>query len=701
MNDSNDIILLIEDNPGDAELVKRTLTNVVFGPFELEWVKNLSDGLQRIMKGGIAAVITDLSLPDSQGMATLDALLQAMARVPILVLSCVDDEDVASQSLQHGAQDYLPKNHLNKYTLSRSLRNMIDRKIAEDTLFIEKERAQVTLNSIGDAVLCTDTSGKVTYLNIIAEKMTGWSRVEASGRAVAEVFKIIDGESRQPAQNPMNLAIAKNETLGLSANCILVRRDGYESAIEDSAAPIHDRDGQCTGAVIVFHDVSKAREMALQMTHTAHHDFLTSLPNRLLLNDRITHAIASVGRNSRKLAVLFLDLDHFKHINDSLGHSVGDQLLQSVSERLMDCVRCSDTVSRQGGDEFVVLVSDLKRPEDAIHTLTRMFIMLSRPYSIGPNELHISASIGVSVYPDDGLDAETLIKNADTAMYQAKENGRQSYQFFKASMNTRAVERQSIEESLRHALERQEFMLHYQPKVNLKTGEITGAEALIRWTHPTRGRVPPGQFISVAEDSGLILPIGNWALREACTQARAWLDAGFLFGTMAVNVSAVQFRDNNFSEIIFTILRETGLEPEHLELELTETVLMGRVESTESILKTLGAHGVQLAIDDFGTGYSSLSYLRKFPIDTLKIDQSFVHQITSPNADTTIVTAVISMGRSLNLRVIAEGVETQEELAFLQHEQCDEAQGYYFSRPVAPQQFATLLKSGITEAVPS
>src|SRR4029077_6398848 len=667
MNDSNDNILLIEDNPGDAELVKRTLTSAVFGPFQVEWVKNLSDGLQRIKKGGIAAVITDLSLPDSQGMATLDALLQGMARVPILVLSSLDDEDVASQSLQHGAQDYLPKNRLDRYTLSRSLRNMIDRKIAEDNLFIEKERAQVTLNSIGDAVLCTDTSGMVTYLNIIAEKMTGWSRVEASGRAVAEVFRIIDGESRQPAQNPMNLAIAKNETLGLSANCILVRRDGYESAIEDSAAPIHDRDGQCTGAVIVFHDVSKAREMALQMTHTAHHDFLTSLPNRLLLNDRITHAIASVGRNSRKLAVLFLDLDHFKHINDSLGHSVGDQLLQSVSERLMDCVRCSDTVSRQGGDEFVVLVSDLKRPEDAIHTLTRMFTMLSRPYSIGPNELHISASIGVSVYPDDGLDAETLIKNADTAMYQAKENGRQSYQFFKARMNTRAVERQSIEESLRHALERQEFMLHYQPKVNLKTGEITGAETLIRWTHPTRGQVPPDQFISVAEDSGMILPIGNWALREACTQARAWLDAGFSFGTMAVNVSGVQFRDNNFSEIIFTILRETGLEPKHLELELTETVLMGRLESTESILKTLRGHGVQLAIDDFGTGYSSLSYLRKFPIDTLKIDQSFVHQITSPDADTTIVTAVISMGRSLNLRVIAEGVETQEELAFLQH----------------------------------
>jgi len=278
-------------------------------------------------------------------------------------------------------------------------------------------------------------------------------------------------------------------------------------------------------------------------------------------------------------------------------------------------------------------------------------------------------------------------------MYQAKENGRQSYKFFRPAMNVRAVERQSIEESLRRALERQEFELHYQPKINLATGQITGAEALIRWTHPVRGPVSPAQFIPVAEDCGLILPIGNWVLREACKQARAWLDAGLPLGTMAVNISAIEFRDENFLEGVFTVLKGTGLDPGFLELELTESVLMKHAESTESILKTLRARGVQLAVDDFGTGYSSLSYLRKFPIDALKIDQSFVRQITTGPDETTIVTAVISMGRSLNLRVVAEGVETQEELAFLQAHQCDEAQGYYFSRPVVPQQFAKLLET--------
>jgi EAL domain-containing protein (putative c-di-GMP-specific phosphodiesterase class I) len=304
----------------------------------------------------------------------------------------------------------------------------------------------------------------------------------------------------------------------------------------------------------------------------------------------------------------------------------------------------------------------------------------------------------VSVYPDDGEDAETLIKNADTAMYQAKENGRQSYQFFKSAMNVRAVERQSIEESLRRALERQEFTLHYQPKINLRTGQITGAEALLRWTHPTRGPVPPAQFIPVAEDCGLILPIGNWVLREACKQGQVWLEAGLPVSSMAVNISAMELRDESFLEGVFAILEDTGLDPRFLELELTESVLMKHAESAESILKTLRARGVQVAVDDFGTGYSSLSYLRRFPIDALKIDQSFVRQITTAPSETTIVTAVISMGRSLKLRVVAEGVETQEELAFLEAHQCDEAQGYFFSQPVLPQQFARLLESGVAKA---
>jgi diguanylate cyclase (GGDEF)-like protein len=435
------------------------------------------------------------------------------------------------------------------------------------------------------------------------------------------------------------------------------------------------------------------------LAHAAEHDFLTGLPNRMLLNDRLTQAIASSRRYQKKVAVLFLDLDGFKHINDSLGHPIGDKLLQSIAKRLMNCVREADTVSRSGGDEFVVLLSPVERSDDVAITARRMLQELAQPHRFEGHDLHVTASIGVSVYPDDGQDAETLIKTADIAMYQAKENGRQSFQFFKPAMNVRAVERQSMEESLRHALDRGEFTLHYQPKVNVSTGDITGAEALIRWTHPTRGPVSPAQFISVAEDCGLIPSIGKWVLREACTQAAAWLKAGLSLGTMAVNISAMEFRQGGFLEGIFAIIEKAGLDPRFLELELTESVLMKNTGPTESILAKLRAGGVQLAIDDFGTGYSSLSYLRKFPVDALKIDQSFVRQITTAPNETAIVTAMISMGRSLKLRVIAEGVETQEELAFLRTHQCEQAQGYYFSRPVVAEQFAQLLKSGLPETI--
>jgi diguanylate cyclase (GGDEF)-like protein len=449
----------------------------------------------------------------------------------------------------------------------------------------------------------------------------------------------------------------------------------------------------------VFRDVSLAQAMALEMAHSAQHDFLTGLPNRMLFSDRVRQAITVAPRHAKKVAVLFLDLDGFKHINDSLGHSIGDKLLQSIAKRLVECVRGSDTVSRQGGDEFVVLLSEMEQSGDVAITARRMLESVSKPHSIDQHDLHVTTSIGLSIFPDDGMDAETLIKNADTAMYQAKENGRQSYQFFKPAMNVRAVQRQSIEESLRRALERNEFSVHYQPKINLRSGDITGAEALLRWTHPTRGPISPAEFIPVAEDCGLILPVGRWVLREACNQARAWADQGLALISMAVNISAMEFRNDNFLEGIFTILEETGLSPGSLELELTESVLMKRAEATETILKSLRARGVQLAVDDFGTGYSSLSYLRKFSIDALKIDQSFVRQITSAPDETTIVTAVISMGRSLKLRVVAEGVETKEELAFLQAHQCEEAQGYYFSRPVGANEFAKLLRTGISQPV--
>ena len=692
------VLLLVEDNPGDARLLREMFNEQGLHNTELTHVECIREAEKYLAERVFDIIVLDLGLPDAKGLAAVRKAHAAAPRVPLVVLTGLDDDALAAQALQEGAQDYLIKGQIDGRGLLRALRYAIERKVMEEALFTEKERAQVTLNSIGDAVACTDILGNITFLNLVAEKMTGWSVQKAAGLPMAEVLRILDATSRETTPNPMEMALGRNRTVHLPSNCILIRRDGFETPIEDCVSPIHGRDGQATGAVIVFRDVSAARAMALQMAHSAQHDFLTGLPNRMLFTDRVTQAIALAQRHVKKVAVLFLDLDGFKHINDSLGHPFGDKLLQSIVKRLLDCVRGSDTVSRQGGDEFVVLLSEMEQSEDAALTARRMLKAVAEAHPIDQHDLHVTTSIGVSVYPDDGLDAETLIKNADTAMYQAKENGRQSYQFFKPAMNVRAVERQSIEESLRRALERNEFALHYQPKINLRTGEITGAEALIRWTHPIRGPVPPGQFIPVAEDCGLILPIGQWVLREACKQARAWLDAGLPLATMAVNISAMEFRDDNFLENVFATLKDTRLDPRALELELTESVLMKRAESTASVLKTLRASGVQVAVDDFGTGYSSLSYLRKFPIDALKIDQSFVRQITTAPDETTIVTAVISMGRSLKLRVVAEGVETRQELEFLQAQQCDEAQGYYFSRPVLPQQFAKLLKSGIPEA---
>jgi diguanylate cyclase (GGDEF)-like protein len=529
--------------------------------------------------------------------------------------------------------------------------------------------------------------------------MTGWPRREAMGRPLSEVFQIIDGTTHKPSPNPLALAIQQDKTMGLAANCILIRRDGYEAAIEDSAAPIHDRDGQVTGAVIVFHDVSMARTTVLAMSHLAQHDVLTDLPNRFLVRDRLTQAIALARRNHQQVAVLFLDLDGFKEVNDSFGRAVGDQVLQSVAARLSACVRKSDTVSRQDGDEFLILLPEIAHAADVAVSAEKINAELAGEYSIGEHCLHVTASIGLSTYPDNGEDAETLIKNADTAMYHAKQCGRNNYQCFRKDMNLRAVERQSLEGQLRYVLERDELLLHYQPKVNLETGAISSVEALVRWQHPQRGLILPGQFLAIAEDSGLIVAIGHWVLREACRQTREWLDAGLHAVPVAVNISSLEFRSEQFLEGVRVALKDMCLDPGYLELELTETVLMRHAESTARVLDELKAVGVRLAVDDFGTGYSSLSYLTRFPIDALKLDHSFLHDIIEKSDNAIVVSAVISMGKRLKHTVIAEGVETPEQLAFLRAHGCDEGHGYYFSRPVVAQQFAKLLEAGISAAV--
>jgi len=572
--------------------------------------------------------------------------------------------------------------------LPKALPGMVERAVNDEAPF-EAERAGLTLNSIGDAVMSTDVTGKITYLNPAAERITGWSREAAAGHPLEDVYRIIDGTTREAVQSPTVSAVREDRTVALPPNCVLIRRDGAEVPIEDSAAPVRDHRGRVTGAVMVFRDVSTTRALALRMAHQAQHDVLTDLPNRLLLNDRITQAMALARRQKTKLAVLFLDLDRFKHINDSLGHDVGDRLLQAVARRLLGCVRGSDTVSRHGGDEFVVLLSQVRRARDAAVSAEKILVALGAPHRIGQHDLRLTASMGIATYPEDGADAETLMRHADLALLHSKDAGGNSYRFFKAGMNARAIERQFLERGLRRAMARNEFVLHFQPQVNLKTGAIIAAEALVRWRHPQRGLVPPAQFVPIAEDCGLMVAIGRWVLHEACRQARVWQqDPNLRPIRIAVNSSTAELRDREFIVAVRDALTASGLAPRYLELELTESFLMQDSRFTAAQLQALRRVGVQLALDDFGTGYASLTCLKRFPIGRLKIDQSFVRDVAH---DVSLVRAMIGMGNSLGMRVVAEGIETRQQRVFLQQEGCPEGQGYYFSRPLPAEEFSPLL----------
>jgi diguanylate cyclase (GGDEF)-like protein/PAS domain S-box-containing protein len=561
-----------------------------------------------------------------------------------------------------------------------------------------EEKFRSLLDGIQDyMVVMLDAAGTIVSWNAGAKRMHGYTAEEIVGQNFSSLFPPEDVQRRRP-QEILRLA-DKDERY--QEEIPRVRQDGSRFIAEVALTALRDSSGRLRGFTKISRDLTSRKDaenhlvrvnkQLVHLAHSAEHDPLTGLPNRLLLCDRIDQAISLARRHGGKVAVLFLDLDGFKNINDSLGHSVGDRLLRSVAKRLLACVRSPDTVCRNGGDEFVIVLQEMDQPNQAAITARRVLKAVADPHKAGEHDLHVTASMGVSIYPDDGPDAETLIKNADTAMYQAKASGRKTFQFFTPEMNVSAVERQSVEEGLRNALEDREFVLHYQPIINVKTGAVAGAEALIRWNHPTRGLVSPMTFIPVAEETGLILPIGAWVMREACRQAQSWKHTGLNSGSMAVNVSAIQFRDGNFLEDVFSILRETGLDPHSLELEVTEGVLMKNAEVAASTLKAVRDIGISVSVDDFGTGYSSLSYLRKFPLDVLKIDQSFLRKIHAAPDDSIIVSAIIGMGRAIGLRVVAEGVETAEALEFLKANDCDDAQGYYFSRPVPAEEFVKLL----------
>ncbi len=475
----------------------------------------------------------------------------------------------------------------------------------------------------------------------------------------------------------------------------ILTRDSGEKWVWDNGVGVYDSDGRVEYFEGFIADITAVKRYREQLEYQAHHDPLTGLANRGLLRERLHQAIAQAERQQRALALMFIDLDDFKLINDSMGHSVGDELLKLAAQRLHACVRDEDTVARLGGDEFVLLLVDQEGERSVSHAVERLREAMSQPYRVLGKEFVLTCSVGVALFPADGRDVETLLKHADAAMYRAKALGRNAHHFFTEEINTQIGERLAVERDLRRALRNGEFVLHYQPKVALRSGRMIGAEALVRWNHPEKGMIPPARFIPIAEDTGLIVALGDWVLREAARQAKAWRDAGLEFDCLSVNLSARQFKQRDLAQQVDAALRASGLPPHCLDLELTESVMMENVEANLQCLQALKALGIQLSLDDFGTGYSSLSYLRRFPVDRLKIDKSFVRDIVRDAGDAAITQAVIRLGQILGLAVTAEGVESEEQLEFLSRHGCDEAQGYYFSPPLPAEAFEALWRRGL------
>ncbi|WP_332673365.1 EAL domain-containing protein [Aromatoleum sp.] len=567
-----------------------------------------------------------------------------------------------------------------------SLRTAVQQKSTAETLRLRNWAVESSSNGIAIADL-SSLATPILYVNPAFERMTGYSSAETVGR---NGRFLLGDDVDQPAVAELEDALRRREeTVALLRN---YRKDGTLFWNEVSLAPMREPDGDARYCLLVMNDVTERKHYEERLEYQASHDSLTGLPNRNLLINRLRRAIANAQRNRRTAAILFIDLDHFKYVNDSLGHNVGDRLLMAVAERLASCVRDHDTVARLGGDEFVVVLQDVDSEAQVVSAIGRIQGAMVSPYLLEDNELYVSSSIGVSLCPRDGSDVQTLLMNADTALYRAKARGRNNFQFYAAEMNANAGERIALGGKLRRAVENAEFVLHFQPQIDVASQRVVGAEALIRWRHPQLGMVPPGKFIPLAEETGIIVPIGEWVLRAACAQSRAWIDRGLPPVRMAVNLSACQFRQENLPDLVARILEEHGLDPGLLELELTESMLMDDPNSAIDTMHELKAVGLRLSLDDFGTGYSSLNRLKRFPIDALKIDRSFVQDITTDRADAAISCAVISLAHSLGLSVVAEGVERIEQLDFLRGQGCDEMQGFYFSPPLAADAFAALLQ---------
>jgi diguanylate cyclase (GGDEF)-like protein/PAS domain S-box-containing protein len=682
-------VLFIEDSEADVELAVRSLEQ---GGFEVSWERvEREEDLKRVLGSSKPqAILSDFSMPGFDGADALRLVKVLAPGVPFIFLSGTIGEEQAIEAIRLGATDYILKNSMRR--LSTAVRRALsDAGEQERTRVAEEERVRLVqiLEATSDYVCMTDPAGTITYLNAAGRKLIGAPEAGGAGKSVGEIYpawarELIEREGTPAASHA---GVWTGETAILGA-------DGTEIPVSQVIIAHRGPDREIRFFSTIARDIRERKAYEARLQYLANYDPLTSLPNRDLLGDRTLQAVAHARRASRPVALLVLNLDRFKLVNESYSHGAGDTLLRMVADRLRRAVREGDTVARLGGDAFAVLANDLARPDDVLSVVRKIREAMRSPFRLEGRDIHVTLSIGASVYPRDGEEFDILLRNADAAMHRVKADGRNGFQFYAAAMTRQATERVELENELRLALEKNQLEIHYQPQVVLGNGRIVGVEALMRWRHEGRGWISPIQFVPIAEDSQLIHPLGQFALIQSCHQVKAWDEAGHARLRVAVNVSARQFRSPGFVESVDRAIRAAELEPERLELELTEGVLVeNRVEATE-ILNRLKALDVQIAVDDFGTGYSSLSYLSRLPIDCLKIDRSFVNRVHQLGPDAAIAQAVISLAHSLGLRVIAEGVETAGQLDFLRTHGCEQGQGYLFSAAVPPEAMATFLAAG-------
>ena len=693
-------LLLIEDDEDDYILVSELLREVKETHYEINWISRYADGLAALLSDSYDVCLVDYRLGEGTGIELLRDAVLAKSHLPVILLTGQGGKEIDIEATEAGASDYLVKSQIDALLLERTIRYTIARGKMLETLRESEIRFRSVIESAHDAIILTDRHGEIISWNNAARVIFGYTEDEILGRSLSMLF---------PAGYSHNFSAESGDpmlTSGLlhrdskASELYGVRKEGEAFPLEISFSSWETSEGIFYSGII--RDITERKSLEDQLTHQALHDPLTGLANRVLFRDRVEHAFERFGRSRQPVAVLFLDLDNFKDINDSLGHAAGDAVLISVAKRLELCLRTSDTAARLGGDEFAVLVEDMLGADGSLLVAERIRDILRPPFSIEGKEVNIGASIGIATTDKGSRNPEELLRDADVAMYMAKSQGKDRIAVFESEMHEVLVRRIELEADMRRAIDAEEFALHYQPIVDLQTGRLIGVEALARWDHPLRGPIPPMEFIRIAEETNLIFPLGQWILEEACRQVRSW-QVRYNCESMlsvSVNISSRQFQESTLANIVAGAIAKSGLDPGSLILEITENTMLQSTSAAVEKLHDLRDLGVRLAIDDFGTGYSSLSYLQRFPIDILKIDRSFIEKIDQSPEGAAVAQAIITLSDTLRLKTIAEGIETPEQIAALQRLGCKLGQGFHFAKPLDPIDMGDFLRLAKLEKEP-